>query len=81
MVRVSGKSDGEQHLVQVGDAIRARRQAASLSQEELADSSGLDRSHLGRIERGERNLTLMNLLRIARALDLPASSILQDAGF
>jgi transcriptional regulator with XRE-family HTH domain len=50
-----------------------------MSQEALADSSGLDRSHLGRIERGERNLTLMNLMRVAEALDVRASQILIDA--
>ncbi|AUC44699.1 hypothetical protein D083_4351 [Dickeya solani RNS 08.23.3.1.A] len=40
-----------------------------MSQENLASATGIDRSHMGRIERGERNVTLLNLLRIADALE------------
>jgi len=77
--RVSGKIDPDGWLAQVGDAIRAARQSRDLSQEALADEAGLDRSHLGRIERGERNLTLLNLLRIASALQIQGSDLLLRA--
>jgi len=51
-----------------------------LSQEALADAAGIDRSHMGKIERGERNVTLLNILRIASAIDKKPSEVLADAG-
>lgn len=51
-----------------------------LSQEALADAAGIDRSHMGKIERGERNVTLLNLVRVAVALDRKPSQILADGG-
>lgn len=50
-----------------------------MSQEALADAAGMDRSHLGRIERGERNVTLLNISRIAKAMDCKASELLASA--
>jgi transcriptional regulator with XRE-family HTH domain len=81
MARVSGKTDGEAHLPRLGAAIRAERQAKGLSQEALADAAKIDRSHMGKIERGERNVTLLNVVRIANALDTKPSSLLVKAGF
>ncbi|AGH51399.1 hypothetical protein G432_18405 [Sphingomonas sp. MM-1] len=51
-----------------GEAVRAKRIAAELTQEELADRSGLDRSYIGGVERGERNPTLNVIERIALGL-------------
>lgn len=51
-----------------------------MSQEALADEAGLDRSHMGRIERGERNVTLLNLVKVAEALRCPLSSLFERAG-
>lgn len=51
-----------------------------MSQEALADAAGLDRSHMGKIERGERNVTLLNVIRLATALDCKPSDLLADAG-
>ena len=79
MTRIAGHQDSEGHLKRLGDAVRAARQARGLSQEALAHASGIDRSHMGKIERGERNVTLLNVLRIARALDGSASDLLRDA--
>lgn len=79
MTRISGKTDYACVLSSLGDAIRAERQAAGMSQEALADLAGIDRSHLGRLERGERNITLLNLMKVARALDRPASELLAAA--
>lgn len=80
MDRVSGKQDVEHQLVRLGVAIRAMRKGLSLSQEALADSAGIDRSHMGKIERGERNVTFLNLARIAAAMNCRASELLADAG-
>lgn len=80
MARVSGKQDGDQQLPKLGQAIRARRKALGLSQEALADAANIDRSHMGKIERGERNVTLLNVLRIATAMNCRPSEILADAG-
>ena len=52
----------------LGQRIRARRKKLGMSQEGLAHEAGLDRSYVGRIERGEHNLTFVSLVRIARAL-------------
>ncbi|KSB88230.1 transcriptional regulator [Caulobacter vibrioides] len=80
MARVSGKQDTDGRLKELGQSIRERRKAQGLSQEALADASGVDRSHMGKIERGERNVTLLNLLRIADAIDCRPSELLAIAG-
>jgi transcriptional regulator with XRE-family HTH domain len=64
----------------LGGAIRATRKAKGLSQEALAELADIDRSYMGGIERGEHNLAIMNLLKIADALGLEASSLLDVAG-
>lgn len=48
--------------------LELRKQKTSLSQEALADKAGLHRTYVGAIERGERNVSLMNVYRLARAL-------------
>lgn len=80
MPRVSEKVDKDQLLVLLGATVRARRKALNLSQEALADHAGLDRSHMGKIERGERNLTLLNLAKLADAMSCRPSELLSDAG-
>lgn len=72
--------DEDGQLKLLGAAIRARRKALSLSQEALADAAQLDRGHMGKIERGERNVTLLNVLKIARAVGCKASDLLADEG-
>ncbi len=80
MVRVSGKQDGDGLLIRLGQAVRAARAACGLSQEAVADAAGIDRSHMGKIERGERNVTILNLAKIAAALNASASDILRAGG-
>ena len=80
MARVSGQQDNDGQLLRLGEAVRAARKARGISQEALADAAGMDRSHMGKIERGERNVTLLNVLKIAAALDGPASDLLREAG-
>lgn len=79
--RVSGTASDHKILASLGQAIRARRQQMGMSQEALAHLSGVDRSHMGKIERGERNVTLLNIERVARALEQRPSQLLIDAGF
>jgi len=50
-----------------GKAVRRKRNKLGVSQEEFADRCGLDRTYLGGIERGERNVALVNIEKIARA--------------
>ena len=78
--RVAGHRDNTEQLVRLGQVVRARRKAIDLSQEALADAAGIDRSHMGKIERGERNVTLLNLSRVATALNALPSDLLCDAG-
>lgn len=62
-----------------GEAVRACRTHAQLSQDELADVAQLDRTYISGIERGRRNLSLDNIWRIAQALHLNPSVLLAHA--
>lgn len=81
MPRVSGQHDQDHLLALLGAAVRARRKALQMSQEALADYAGIDRSHMGKIERGERNVSILNVERIATAMGCKVSELLIDAGF
>jgi transcriptional regulator with XRE-family HTH domain len=61
--------------VRFGNALRQRRKKMGVSQEAFADLCGLDRTYVGGIERGERNVALVNLEKIAKALDLSLSEL------
>ena len=58
-------------LRRFGQQVRELRLQRKLSQEALADEAGLDRSYIGGVERGQRNVSLRNIDKIARALDIP----------
>jgi transcriptional regulator with XRE-family HTH domain len=80
MARISANHDKNGDLIALGAAVRARRIAQGLSQEALADAAGVDRSHMGKIERGERNVTFLNIVRIANAVGCKPSVLLFDSG-
>ena len=80
MAKKSPSFSGNPALVGLGAAIRAARQAKGLSQEALAEIADIDRSYMGGIERGEHNLAIMNLLKIADALGVKASYLLGETG-
>lgn len=58
-----------------GARVRELRRKAGLSQEELATTANLDRSYIGGVERGERNVSLVNIHKIARALKVKAGAL------
>lgn len=57
-------------LIKLGNKIRELRKMKNLSQEAFADEIGLDRTYVGGIERGERNIASLNLIRIAVTLNV-----------
>jgi len=67
-----------QLLVKFGQKVRNERLRQSLSQEQLAAKAGLHRTYIGMIERGEKNITLQNIGKIAVALNMKLSDILKD---
>jgi transcriptional regulator with XRE-family HTH domain len=60
-----------------GRQLAELRRQAGMSQEALALESGLARSYLGGVERGQRNIALLNICRLAAALSVPPSALLQ----
>lgn len=62
----------------VGRRIRARRQAKGWTQEQLAAAAGVHPTYLGGIERGTRNPSLRNLLRVAAALGVELARLVAD---
>ena len=62
------KSSYDQEIKRIGRNIRAIRADLGYSQEKLSELCGLDRTYIGGVERGERNLGVKNLLKIANAL-------------
>jgi transcriptional regulator with XRE-family HTH domain len=63
-------------LKRFGETLREHRQRAGLSQEKLAAKAGIDRTYVGGAERGERNVALVNIVRLAEALDINAAELL-----
>lgn len=58
-----------------GERLRELRTERNLSQERLAELAGLDRNYIGQIERAERNVALVNIVRIAKALEVDAGEL------
>lgn len=65
--------------VLLGKAIRQRRLSLGLSQEKLAEKADLHWTYVGSVERGKRNVALLNIVKIARALNVRASTLLEGA--
>lgn len=69
------EGEEEQLLKHFGDRVRELRQTKELSQEALAFACELDRSYIGGVERGERNISLINIYKIASALGVPVKEL------
>lgn len=63
-------------LVKFGAKVREKRAAMRLSQEELAERAGVHRTYIGMIERAEKNITLENVEKLAKALKTPIPELL-----
>lgn len=64
----------------IGAAIRTRRVAKGMSQENFADLIAMHRAYYSAIERGQKNITISTLERIAQGLGTPMSTLLEKAG-
>ena len=69
------KSD---RLIKFGEIVRKERHKRAFSQEHFADIVGVHRTYIGMIERGEKNITLLNIEKIAKALNLSFAELLKD---
>ena len=75
-MRKKGKSDIRERF---GFAVKARREDLNLTQEDLAHKAGIHRTYLSDIERGSRNVALINIERLAEALSLSLSELFRMA--
>ena len=64
--------------LQFGETVREMRLALDLSQEMLTELTGLHRTYIGSVERGERNISLQNIVSIAHALQVSPAELLKD---
>jgi transcriptional regulator with XRE-family HTH domain len=71
-MRKKGKSDIRERF---GFAVKSRREELNLTQEDLAHKAGIHRTYLSDIERGSRNVALINIDRLAEALSLSLSEL------
>ncbi|USD56355.1 MULTISPECIES: helix-turn-helix transcriptional regulator [Vibrio] len=69
--------DEEELLKNFGMRVKSFRIGLGISQERLAESSGLHRTYIGSLERGQRNVSYLNILKIAAALEISASVLLE----
>ena len=65
-------------LSRFGNKVRAERMKLGISQEELAARAGVHRTYIGMIERAEKNITLENIEKICKALDLSIGDFFKD---
>ena len=67
-------------LVALGEAIRRIRVSKGISQEKLALLAEVDRSYLGRVERGDNNVTVLTLRKLAKALGVSLANLIREGG-
>ena len=65
-------------LITFGNNVRKYRKLAGLSQEDLAYTAGVHRTYIGMIERAEKNITLINIEKIAKALNIEIGVLLKN---
>ena len=72
-----GERAGDDPRVLFGLRLRELRRAHGISQEALADDAGLDRTYVSSVERGHRNVSLLNIYRLAAALGVEPAELLR----
>lgn len=72
-------TNDEAYLLRVSRVVHERRAALGLTQEQLAEVTGLHRTYISDIERGARNLSIKSLMRLAEAMGVEASELLKRA--
>ena len=65
-------------LLRFGKNVQEIRRSRQLSQEKLAELAGVHRTYIGMVERAEKNITLCNIEKIARALNVKISQLLDE---
>ncbi len=63
-------------LKRFGDRLRSVRLRKGISQEKLAELAGVHRTFVSSVERGERNISLLNIARLAKALEIPLAKLM-----
>jgi transcriptional regulator with XRE-family HTH domain len=74
-MNVSNSLNADKTTREFGTRIRAIRKDLAMSQEELGEVAGLHRTYIGHLERGEVNPSLINILRVAKALKVDPSNL------
>jgi transcriptional regulator with XRE-family HTH domain len=72
------ESERERVLRRFGQRVKQLRSAAGLSQEALADRAGLHRTYVGSLERGERNVGVLNIHALAAAMGVTPATLFKD---
>jgi transcriptional regulator with XRE-family HTH domain len=72
--------EGKNQLRAFGSRVRGLREALDWSQDQLAEQADLHRTYISGLERGERNVSLLNILRLARALKTTPGKLLDGIG-
>ena len=74
--RLGRNAKDKQYLLRIGDNIRTVRRQRGYSQEEFADIAGFSRSYYTEIETGKRNISVLNLIKILKALKVDPNEII-----
>lgn len=72
------EAERDTNLVAIGLRIKGFRLSLGMSQEELSDRADLHRTYISSVESGARNISVINLIKIAEALNVPVTSLLSD---
>jgi transcriptional regulator with XRE-family HTH domain len=72
------EKDGKEYLIRLGARIKNLRNLKGISQEKFAEKCDFDRTYISLVERGKRNLSIVNLLKIANSLDVKIHDLLSE---